>query len=139
MGYFIAQSIGSLRLLLGGLALGSLSVGAVLLGAGLIIKIGLLPLHYWVPALVDGLASRGLYVLLSWQKIAPLSLVWFTAVRQLPWALGNAVGGGLLILLHGAVFYGPGFDRRVGPLSEIVPGVGVNERGWAPPHDRLRN
>lgn len=46
MGYFIAQSVGSLILLLGGMILGYLSVGGLLVGAGLIIKIGLLPLHY---------------------------------------------------------------------------------------------
>ena len=75
MGYFIAQSIGSLMLLMSGLAMGTLTVGAVFLGAGLMIKMGLLPLHYWVPAVVEGLASSGLYLLLRWQKIAPLSLV----------------------------------------------------------------
>jgi len=46
MGYFIAQSVGSLIFLLGGLRMKSLALGALLLGAGLIIKIGLLPLHY---------------------------------------------------------------------------------------------
>jgi len=46
MGYFIAQSVGSLILLLGGLVLGYLSVGGLLVGAGLMIKMGLLPLHY---------------------------------------------------------------------------------------------
>jgi len=46
MGYFIAQSVGSLILLLGGMILGYLSVGGLLVGAGLIIKIGVLPLHY---------------------------------------------------------------------------------------------
>jgi len=75
MGYFIAQSIGSLMLLMRGLAIGTITVGAVFLGAGLMLKMGLLPLHYWVPAVVEGLASSGLYLLLRWQKIAPLSLV----------------------------------------------------------------
>jgi len=98
MGYFIAQSIGSLMLLMSGLAMGTLAVGAVFLGAGLMLKIGLLPLHYWVPAVVEDMASRRLYLLLRWQKIAPLSLVWYTSVRHLPWALGNAAGGGLLML-----------------------------------------
>ena len=75
MGYFIAQRIGSLILLMSGLAIGTLTIGAVFLGAGLMLKMGLLPLHYWVPAVVEGLASSGLYLLLRWQKIAPLSLV----------------------------------------------------------------
>ena len=79
--------------------MGYLSVGGLLVGAGLIIKMGLLPLHYWVPAVVDNLTLRGLYLLLSWQKVAPLALFWFTCVRQLPWAVCNAVGGGLLMLV----------------------------------------
>jgi len=46
IGYFIAQGVGSLILLLGGLTIGYLSVGGLLVGGGLIVKIGLLPLHY---------------------------------------------------------------------------------------------
>jgi len=84
MGYFIAQRVGSLMLLLGGIVIGYLSVGGLLVGAGLIIKMGLLPLHYWVPAVVENLSLRRLYLLLSWQKVAPLSLFWFSRVRQLP-------------------------------------------------------
>ena len=74
IGYFIAQSVGSLILLLGGIIMGYLAVGGILVGAGLMIKMGLLPLHYWVPAVVDNLPPVGLYCLLSWQKVAPLSL-----------------------------------------------------------------
>ena len=86
-------------LLLGGIVIGYLSVGGLLVGAGLIIKMGLLPLHYWVPAVVDNLPLGGLFLLLSWQKVAPLTLFWFTNVRHLPWAVCNAVGGGLLMLV----------------------------------------
>ena len=103
MGYFIAQSVGSLILLLGGIVMGYLSVGGLLVGAGLIIKMGLLPLHYWVPAVVDHLPLGGLFLLLRWQKVAPLTLFWFTNVRQLPWAVCNAVGGGLLMLVAASI------------------------------------
>lgn len=72
--YFIAQSIGSLMLLIRGLTLRTMSLGIILLGAALILKMGLLPLHYWVPTVVEGLGPRGLYLLLRWQKIAPLAL-----------------------------------------------------------------
>ena len=78
-------------------------MGGLLVGAGLMIKMGLLPLHYWVPAVVDNLPQGGLYLLLRWQKVAPLTLIWFTNVRQLPWAVVNAVGGGLLMLVAARV------------------------------------
>ena len=52
-------------LLLGGLIIGYLSVGGLLVGGGLIVKIGLLPLHYWVPAVVDTLPAGALFLLLS--------------------------------------------------------------------------
>ena len=74
IGYFIAQSLGSLMLLLGGMVIGYFAVGGLLVGGGLIIKMGLTPLHYWVPAVVALLPPRGLFVLLRWQKVAPLSL-----------------------------------------------------------------
>jgi len=99
IGYFIAQRVGSLILLLGGIIIGYLAVGGLLVGTGLMIKMGLLPLHYWVPAVVDNLTRSRLYLLLRWQKVAPLALFWFTPVRQLPWAVLNAVGGGLLMLV----------------------------------------
>jgi len=46
IGYFIAQRVGSLILLLGGIVISWLTVGGLLVGAGLLIKMGLLPLHY---------------------------------------------------------------------------------------------
>jgi len=98
MGYFIAQRVGSLVLLLGGLIVCDLSLGGLLVGAGLVIKMGLLPLHYWVPAVVDSIRPRGLFLLLRWQKVAPLSLFWLTHSPQRAWALLNAFGGALLML-----------------------------------------
>merc|ERR1712241_1147375 len=94
MGYFIAQSIGSLMLLMSGLAMGTLTVGAVFLGAGLMLKMGLLPLHYWEPAVVEGLASSGLYLLLRWQKnCAPLpGMIHHRSPPTL--GLGECGGGG---------------------------------------------
>lgn len=63
--YFVAQSCGSLMVLFGGLlGRASLSLVIVML-LGIILKIGLLPLHFWLPQVVSNLPLSSLYTLLS--------------------------------------------------------------------------
>jgi len=60
--YFIVQSIGSLLLLFAGLS--GLSLVGIRL-AGALLKLGLVPLHFWVPPVAAGLGRAGLGALLS--------------------------------------------------------------------------
>lgn len=87
------------------------------MAAGLLIKMGLLPLHYWVPAVVTNLPPGKLYLLLSWQKIAPLSLFWHTAGPRGLWAVGNAIGGRILMLVASRI-----------PLLLVFSGI--VQMGW---------
>jgi len=96
--YFIAQRLGSLIVLISGLAARLMLCRQVLLLTGLLLKIGLLPLHYWVPTVVHRLSGRGLFLLLRWQKLAPLSIMWSSRLGGRPRAWINAAGGSLLIL-----------------------------------------
>ncbi len=74
--YFFVQSAGSVIILI------SLSYKRVLLSGGifflaLILKIGIAPLHFWLPNFVARLQVKEILILLIWQKIGPLLLITF--------------------------------------------------------------
>lgn len=109
--YFVVQAVGSVILLLGSL-LGFFIFGfifvefvsfsrvcCVLVRLGLMVKIGLVPFHFWVPRVMGGLRWLGCLILSVWQKIVPLFvLISFvedkiTGVLVIVGCLGSVVGG----------------------------------------------
>nr|QCT05311.1 NADH dehydrogenase subunit 2 [Nesogale talazaci] len=88
--YFLIQASASMLLLLaaslnfmkmGQWTLTSLDdqTAATLLLISLMMKLGMAPFHFWVPEVTQGtLLSTGL-VILTWQKLAPLSIMYQTA------------------------------------------------------------
>ena len=96
--YFIIQRCGSLLLLLGGLLLDKLLAASTVIILGLVIKMGLIPLHFWVPGVVSSLKAWPLYILLSWQKVAPVALLIFTAIKH-TWLIVVNAGLGALTML----------------------------------------
>ena len=84
--YFIVQALGSGLLIFGSLLSSSTSftwdpslpsspLSVVILLAGLIVKIGLFPFHFWLPRVIAGLPWLSCLVLATWQKVAPLFLI----------------------------------------------------------------
>nr|AXA45224.1 NADH dehydrogenase subunit 2 [Clavatula tripartita] len=86
--YFIMQALGSSFLMFGSLmAFGSSftwdfysdfylsNLGLMILMAGLCIKLGLFPFHYWLPGVMAGLPWFSCLLLTTWQKLAPLFLL----------------------------------------------------------------
>jgi len=98
MTYFIAQRCGSLIILLGGLILDMSLLSKAVIITGIILKIGLIPLHYWVPLIANSLKNFFLYILLSWQKIAPLSILCLYFLKNNLIPFFNALAGALIIL-----------------------------------------
>lgn len=96
--YFIAQRCGSLIILLGGLIIDISFLSKAIVLTGILLKIGLIPLHYWVPLVANSLKNFFLYLLLSWQKIAPLSILslYFFKNSLIPFV--NALAGAFVIL-----------------------------------------
>lgn len=60
---------------------------------GVVLKMGLIPLHFWVPSVVINLNRFSMYLLLSWQKIGPIVIVAAISVRHALLCTLNAVGG----------------------------------------------
>ena len=63
--YFVCQGCGSLLVIIGGMLANSSAACFLFLVAGLVFKIGLIPLHFWVPVVVVSLCRFNLYILLS--------------------------------------------------------------------------
>lgn len=63
--YFVSQSCGSLLILLGGMMTDSRFFSVSFLLLGVVFKIGLMPLHFWVPCVVINLRRFNLYLLIS--------------------------------------------------------------------------
>merc|ERR1719309_1372389 len=92
---FVVQSIGSLLLLYGGINIAAAIVTCFL---GVLLKIGLTPLHFWVPPVASKLSPMGLGTLLSWQKLAPLSLLLFISLDFRATTFINLTLGAVMIL-----------------------------------------
>nr|ADK93113.1 NADH dehydrogenase subunit 2 [Crocidura rapax kurodai] len=51
---------------------------SMLITIALVMKLGLAPFHFWVPEVTQGVPLNSGLILLTWQKIAPLSLLYQT-------------------------------------------------------------
>nr|YP_009364245.1 NADH dehydrogenase subunit 2 [Anaulaciulus koreanus]ARF02889.1 NADH dehydrogenase subunit 2 [Anaulaciulus koreanus] len=84
MKYFFTQVTGSMFLLMfivlsifysakGGFMMNSLLMSIIILA--LLLKLGAVPVHFWLPALIEGLSWETTLILITIQKIGPLSLL----------------------------------------------------------------
>jgi len=116
--YFIVQALGSRLLIIGRLwnyrsslsweiinliNRNYFSIGVIRFG--LIIKLGIAPFHMWVPSVISGLPWGSCMLLATWQKVAPLILLFMVL------SVSKRVRFTLLVLL-------------VGSFSAIIGGVG---------------
>nr|AFI39198.1 NADH dehydrogenase subunit 2 [Anolis carolinensis] len=71
----------------------------ILLTMALAMKLGLAPLHFWLPEVIQGSAMTTAFIITTWQKIAPMSLIFLTmnnlstSVFLLMGLLSSLVGG----------------------------------------------
>nr|ARQ83001.1 NADH dehydrogenase subunit 2 [Anolis porcatus]ARQ83002.1 NADH dehydrogenase subunit 2 [Anolis porcatus]ARQ83004.1 NADH dehydrogenase subunit 2 [Anolis porcatus] len=71
----------------------------ILLTMALAMKLGLAPLHFWLPEVIQGSTMTTAFIITTWQKIAPMSLILLTmnnlstSVFLLMGLLSSLVGG----------------------------------------------
>nr|ACY36863.1 NADH dehydrogenase subunit 2 [Crocidura brunnea] len=53
-------------------------MASTLITVALVMKLGLAPFHFWVPEVTQGVSLNSGLILLTWQKIAPLTLLYQT-------------------------------------------------------------
>nr|YP_009441838.1 NADH dehydrogenase subunit 2 [Ips sexdentatus]AOY39591.1 NADH dehydrogenase subunit 2 [Ips sexdentatus] len=59
------------------------SLGAPLLNSALLMKMGAAPLHFWLPEVVSGISWYLNIIILTWQKIAPMILLFYCSASNL--------------------------------------------------------
>nr|YP_009057610.1 NADH dehydrogenase subunit 2 [Nemertopsis tetraclitophila]AGZ63912.1 NADH dehydrogenase subunit 2 [Nemertopsis tetraclitophila] len=99
--YFLIQSFGSIGLLFGGLFEDSnlffLSFFSFVLYFSLVLKIGMFPFHWWVPGVLSGVSWFGVFLVLTWQKVAPVflfsGLMSFYSLFLVLGGISSVVGG----------------------------------------------
>ena len=82
MFYFVRQRIGSLIILASGILFDYVIALSALLIFRIVLKIGVIPFHFWVPRVVPILNKPIFYLIQTWQKIAPISLIAFTTLAK---------------------------------------------------------
>nr|YP_054600.1 NADH dehydrogenase subunit 2 [Paraspadella gotoi]AAT12173.1 NADH dehydrogenase subunit 2 [Paraspadella gotoi] len=103
MTYFIIQSVGSLMILFGGVYQFMSSMMFFLLLLGIITKMGLMPLHFWVPLVMKFNPPQIFLLLLSWQKLNPLILLSFLPNSMFIIIFINSLLGGFFSLLSSSI------------------------------------
>nr|ARH55049.1 NADH dehydrogenase subunit 2 [Leiodes picea] len=91
--YFLVQAISSTILLFSIilmsknniLILGSFSSSSLLFNTALFTKMGAAPFHFWLPEIMEGLNWLNCFMMLTWQKLAPMILLltqnfWFLMI-----------------------------------------------------------
>nr|AND96126.1 NADH deshydrogenase subunit 2 [Onthophagus cuniculus] len=81
MKYFITQALASTMILLSLIIMSIynnyiiLNSMSMLYMSALFIKMGAAPFHFWFPEIMKGLSWSNSFIMLTWQKIAPLTLI----------------------------------------------------------------
>nr|UPX88603.1 NADH dehydrogenase subunit 2 [Pholidoptera griseoaptera] len=82
--YFLVQALASAMLLFSIILMymlfkSPLTMGTnifqILICSTLMLKMGAAPFHFWFPATMEGLSWKNCFILMTWQKIAPLMLL----------------------------------------------------------------
>nr|YP_009747393.1 NADH dehydrogenase subunit 2 [Aphrodita australis]QII43124.1 NADH dehydrogenase subunit 2 [Aphrodita australis] len=127
--YFLAQAFGSGLLLLGSinmywtpqLLMNSQPLSWFLL-MGLLVKLGMPPCHFWFPLVTASLSWPMVLVLLTWQKIVPMMLLFYIFFNFTPKIM-------ILILVSGALIGGLG-GLNQSQLRPILAYSSIGHMTW---------
>nr|YP_003433818.1 NADH dehydrogenase subunit 2 [Flaccisagitta enflata]BAI68184.1 NADH dehydrogenase subunit 2 [Flaccisagitta enflata] len=115
--YFILQSLGSL-LILGASFLSESKFSFLnLIILALVLKLGAAPLHFWLVIVIPRLSPLGLFLIMSFQKMAPLFLLSSLPLSKDMVSLSNLFLGSIMMLSLSS------------PLMVMIFS-GVSQMGW---------
>nr|UEK24999.1 NADH dehydrogenase subunit 2 [Conepatus semistriatus] len=131
--YFLAQATASMILMLG-IATNLLLTGqwtmlnmldstaSNITTIALAMKLGLSPFHFWVPEVTQGISMLSGMVLLTWQKIAPLSVLY---------QISPSINSNLLVILAiTSVLVGGWGGLNQTQLRKILAYSSISHMGW---------
>lgn len=75
--YFLIQTIASILLIFSIIIIQFINNFILIITIAIIIKIGRAPVHYWLPIIIENLNWIKIFLLLTWQKINPLIILFY--------------------------------------------------------------
>nr|YP_009706287.1 NADH dehydrogenase subunit 2 [Cyclommatus strigiceps vitalisi]ASF90500.1 NADH dehydrogenase subunit 2 [Cyclommatus strigiceps vitalisi] len=126
--YFISQAMASMVLLFA-LIINSSNIlyllktemiSDMMLNSALLMKMGAAPLHFWFPEVIEGLSWTNSWILLTWQKIAPMILILYTC--KTPMMI-------ILVVISCMMVSGIMGQNQVS-LRKILAYSSINHIGW---------
>nr|YP_009485630.1 NADH dehydrogenase subunit 2 [Tapeinus singularis]AVZ00766.1 NADH dehydrogenase subunit 2 [Tapeinus singularis] len=126
--YFLIQSLGSILMLMSILSNSLVMVSpnmtsellSTMLMVSLMIKLGMPPFHFWFPEIMEKMTWFSSFILMTWQKVAPLTIMTHTIPNQtlLPMIITMSV-------ITGAV---GGLNQT--SIRKIMAFSSMNHMGW---------
>jgi len=91
----------------------------IIINSAIILKLGAAPFHFWFPSLIEGLSWFNSLIILTWQKLAPLIIVSYTAFNNI-----------LIIFILFSTFIGRIRGLNQTSLRKILVFSSINHIGW---------
>nr|YP_010983253.1 NADH dehydrogenase subunit 2 [Hypselodoris whitei]WOK01435.1 NADH dehydrogenase subunit 2 [Hypselodoris whitei] len=126
--YFCIQAMGSGLLMIGGMmyyiSYFSSWFWDVLFIGSLFVKLGVFPMHFWVPGVVAGLNWFPMFIVLTWQKIGPFAFL-VNILENSAWVQETVLALGSMSALVGAII---GLNQT--SVRAMLGGSSVAHTGW---------
>nr|WDA93997.1 NADH dehydrogenase subunit 2 [Apotropina sp.] len=87
--------------------------------SSLLLKLGAAPFHFWFPNIIEGLSWTNSFILMTWQKIAPFSLMTYLITNDL------IIVTAMLSVIFGAL---GGLNQSL--LRKLMAFSSINHLGW---------
>nr|YP_010411430.1 NADH dehydrogenase subunit 2 [Coraebus diminutus]URN73076.1 NADH dehydrogenase subunit 2 [Coraebus diminutus] len=127
--YFIIQAMASsiiLMMLLSNIVINSMtsdlitnSPMLVIILSALIMKMGAAPFHFWFPEVMEGISWINALMLLTWQKIAPMTMILY--LNSTNW---------VMVSLISSIMVGSILGLNQTSLRKILAYSSINHMGW---------
>nr|YP_009271547.1 NADH dehydrogenase subunit 2 [Hypselodoris festiva]ANX10027.1 NADH dehydrogenase subunit 2 [Hypselodoris festiva] len=127
--YFCIQAMGSGLLMIGGMmyymSYFSFWLWSALFIGSLFVKLGVFPVHFWVPSVVVGLNWLPMFILLTWQKVGPFAFL-INILENNSWMSMTTLTFGSVSALVGAII---GLNQT--SVRAMLGSSSVAHTGWA--------
>nr|YP_003204888.1 NADH dehydrogenase subunit 2 [Mordella atrata]ACO92577.1 NADH dehydrogenase subunit 2 [Mordella atrata] len=129
MKYFLTQALASMILMFSIITMLSINEMInmmlnkpllVIMNSALLTKLGAAPFHFWFPEVMEGLSWNNCFLLLTWQKIAPMILIMNNSPH---WIM-------MTIIILASVIVGGILGMNQVSLRKIMAFSSINHIGW---------
>nr|YP_010865929.1 NADH dehydrogenase subunit 2 [Furcatopanorpa longihypovalva]WGT92136.1 NADH dehydrogenase subunit 2 [Furcatopanorpa longihypovalva]WGT92149.1 NADH dehydrogenase subunit 2 [Furcatopanorpa longihypovalva]WGT92162.1 NADH dehydrogenase subunit 2 [Furcatopanorpa longihypovalva] len=91
----------------------------LMINSTLLLKMGAAPFHFWFPSIMEGLSWFNAFILMTWQKIAPLILISYCMVNDF-----------LIVIIISSVIIGSLGGLNQISLRKLMAYSSINHIGW---------